>query len=261
MWPGGFCVTNGKRNGGLSILLLFACVLFGGCGREVEVFPQPGGASESGRVFRNANTGPIIVTFTSYPLKADAPPDGVRMAVQRSLGRFPCSAATFFWSERAMAERWLREQIDVRRQYGNPARLILAGHGIGATEASEVAKDVLSWNTGAEIVLLLTVDAVKSGRVSSAAGITGAATVGRIPGVNMNFVAYDGAPPPDRVHLWSHINYYQKGSSVYHGSPMPWAENHLLEDWTGMLNHGNADDFALPLMATDIRAAVERALR
>lgn len=253
-------MTNGKWKTCFSILFLFACVCVGGCGREVEVFPQPGGAGESGRILRNANTGPIVATFTSYPLKADAPPDGVRMAVQRSLGRFPCSYATFFWSDRAMAERWLREQIDIRRQYGYPARLILAGHGIGATEASEVAKDVLLWNTGAEIVLLLTVDAVKTGRVSTAAGITGAATVGRIPGVNMNFTAYDAAPLPDRVHLWTHVNYYQKNGS-YHGSPMPWAENHLLEDWTGMLNHGNADDFALPLMATDIRAALERALR
>ncbi|MCC8179823.1 MAG: hypothetical protein LIP23_02795 [Planctomycetes bacterium] len=228
--------------------------------QQVDMFPEPN-ANESARVARLADQGVVLATFASYPLRDDTPPDGVRAAMLRAIGGRPCSAATFYWSERALALRWIREQLELRRRNGWPPRLILAGHGLGATEASETAYDILREDTDVEIVLLLTVDAVKTGRIGSAAAVTGAATVGRIPGVNLNFTAYDAGPQPDGRKLWAHVNYYQTSSPMYSGAPMMHAENHHLEDWTGVLTHGSSDDFAMPLVAADLRAAIARGSR
>lgn len=239
----------------LAVILAALCA---GCGREVDAFPNPGDVSESGQIMRYADTGVVVVVFASFPLRDGVPPDGVRRAVAVSLGRRPCSAATFFWSENILAERWIEDQLERRRRAGLPPRLILAGHGLGASAASEMAKTVMARNQDVEIVLLLTVDAVKTGRIESAAGVAGSAIVNRLPGVNMNFIAYDAAPAPDGRRLWSHINYYQDKSQAYHGAAMPGAENHHIDDWTGALNHGDADDFVYPLLTVDIRAALER---
>lgn len=247
----------------LLIAALFACLLCaGGCVKEVDAFPEPGNAAESSRVLRNSATGPIIVTYAPFPFQSAAPEDGVRRAVAAVIGRAPCSAASFHYTEKATAERWLREQMEARRRNGWPVRVILAGHGLGGTEAAETARDIIVKDSSAEIVLLLTVDAVKPGRINYATGAAGAA-VTRISGVklNMSLVAYDMAPAPDGIRFWSHINYYQTQNSIYHGSSMPGAENHLLDDWSGYLNHGNVDDFAFPLLTADLRAAIARGLR
>lgn len=232
-----------------------------GCFTEVEPFPEPGGLSETTEVIRAESTGPVIVSYASYPLKRGAPPDGVRVAVFRAIGSTPCSAAAFFWSERDIALGWIEEQLILRRRRGEPPRLILAGHGLGATEASETAKEVLFRDRDVEITLLLTIDAVKTGRIGHAAGVTGNVLSRRIPGMNHSFTAYDAAPPPDGKTLLAHINYYQANSIYYHGTSMPGAENHLLGDWTGLLNHGNVDDFAIAYLVADLRQAIARSLR
>lgn len=232
-----------------------------GCGEEeIDVFPQPGNATESASVVRQAAEGPIVVTFASYPLRPSAPPDGIRAAMLRSLGRAPCSAASFYYSEKAVAERWIGDQVAARRRNGYPVRLILAGHGLGAAEAADTARDWLEKSPDAQVVLLVTVDAVKTaGRFTSAANVTGTAIAKHIPGVNMNFIAYDSAPTPDGQRFLSHVNYYQSRSEYYSGIPMAGAENHLLEDWTGVLNHASADDFAMPMVTADFRNAMRRA--
>ena len=208
-------------------------------------------------MIRLTETGPIVLSFASYPIRSNTPPDGIRAAVIRAAGRVPCSAATFFWSERQAAEGWLQGQIDARRRNGIPVRLIVAGHGLGATEAAEATRDILNQVPDAQVVLLLTVDAVRPGRIASAAGAA-SAMVNRLPGVNTSLNAYDSAPVPDGRRFLTHINYYQDVSQHYHGVAMPGAENHRLDDWTGLLNHGNADDFALPLLTADLYAALRR---
>lgn len=183
--------------------------------------------------------------------------------MQRSLDSRPCSAATFFWTERDRTRRWLFDQIESRRVANLPVRIILAGHGLGATEACELAKDLMRQyrDQGVEIALLVTVDAVKTNRIGSAAAVTGNALTRRIPGVDHNFTAYDAAPAPDGKRLWAHVNYYQSKTTYYHGTAMPHAENHRLDDWTGLLNHGNVDDFAFGFLVADFRQALQKARR
>ncbi len=247
--------------GWIGAFLLAAMLTAGGCGKEIDVFPEPGNATETVEILRTDARGCVAVSYSSYPLRPGSPPDGVRAALMRALGQTPCSAASFFWSERVMAERWINDQLTMRRNAGLPQRLILAGHGLGATEAAETAKDILARDPSVEIVLLLTVDAVKTGRLSSTAGTAGTAIANHVPGLKVNLVAYDSAPVPDGMRFWAHVNYYQARSESYHGGPMAGAENHRLEDWTGLLNHANADDFAMSLIAADIRVALQRGMR
>lgn len=241
---------------------LLAVLLLAGCGNEVEVFPEATGAADAGHVMRNSPTGCVVLAFSAYPFRPGAPLDGLTRAVEAAIGRVPCSAASFYWSEKAMAERWLVEQLRTRAQTGQPIRVILAGHGLGATEAIETAREIIHRTPNAEITMLLTLDAVKPGKINYAAGAAGAA-VNRLPGVkmNMSLVAHDTAPPVDGMRLLAHVNYFQTKNSVYHGMTIPGAENHHLDDWSGFLNHGNIDDFAYPLLAADIRAAVARGSR
>lgn len=261
MCHGEFFVTK-TGNSFLTFALAAALLAFAaGCGREVEPFPEPGASGESAEIIRAEATGPVIVAYASYPLKRGAPPDGVRTAVYRAIGNTRLSAASFFYSERDIAIDWVREQLDLRRRRNLPPRIILAGHGLGATEAAETAREILFHDRDVQIVLLLTVDAVKTGRLSHAAGVTGNVLSRRIPGVNHSFTAYDAAPPPDGNRLWAHINYYQTNSVNYHGTAMPGAENHQLTDWTGLLNHGNADDYAFSFLVGDLRHAIAESLR
>ena len=241
--------------------LAAAALLLPGCFPDgsVEPFPEPEGMGESGMVIRRAPAGPVIVTYASYPLRDGAPADGVRAAVMRAIGNANCSVASFYWSERARALKWIRDELDQRRRSGLPPRLILAGHGLGATEASETAREIIFNDRDVEIVLLLTVDAVKTGKIGSAAAVTGNALTHRIPGVKHSFTAYEAAPEPDARQLWAHVNYYQSRSVYYHGTAMPYAENHLIDDWTGLLNHGNADDFAMTFLVSDLRHALRAA--
>lgn len=245
----------------LALLLLSASLVMAGCFNDVEPFPEPEGVDDSSRILHTAVRGPIIVSFASSPMRKGAPPDGIRAAIQRSIENKPCSAATFFWAERDRTRGWLLEQFETRRAAHQPIRLILAGHGLGATEACELAKELMRQTQDVEIVLLLTVDAVKTNRIGSAAAVTGNALTKRIPGVDHNFTAYDAAPQPDGEKLWAHVNYYQSKSAYYHGTAMPYAENHRLDDWTGLLNHGNADDFAYTFLATDLRLALKEGRR
>ena len=250
----------GLAAGGTPLVLALLAVLplLPGCDRGIEAFPEPGDVAESVEIIRRSDAGPVIVAFSAYPLRGDAPPDGVRAAVVRSLGREPCSAAAFYWSERGLRDRWLREQIDRRRRRGETPRIILAGYALGAAEAAETARLLARSETGAVVSLLITVDALKTNRLSSAAGITGSVVAGRIPGVRVNFAAYDSAPVPDGSRLLAHVNYYQTTTELYQGAAMPGAENHLIRDRSGLLNHGNADDFVSPLVAADIRAVLAR---
>ncbi len=229
-----------------------------GCFGEVDAFPEPDAGKEKIKVIRSADTGPIIAAFSSYPMRAGAPPDGIETAMVQALGRMPCSAASVYWSERGLSLAWIKEQCELRRQNNEEPRLILAGHGLGATEASEVAKEIMFRDREVVIVLLLTVDAVKTSKISSAAGVTGNAVTRRIPGVKHSFTAYDASPHPDNKQLLAHINYYQTRSVYYHGAAMPAAENHRLDDWTGLLNHGNVDDFALTYLVSDLRNTLGR---
>jgi hypothetical protein len=236
---------------------ILVCLGFAGCGSEPDVFPEPGNATESAVIMREAEQGEIIVVYASYPLRPGAPPDGVRRAVQRAMGRGPCSSAAFYWSERTLSSRWIHSQIAERIRHGIAPRVILAGHGLGATTAAETARSLMRDQSGAVVSLLLTVDAVKTGKIGSAAGVTGTVIASSLPGVKANFVAYDAAPAPDGVRLLAHVNYYQT-SAGYNGAPMPGAENHHLFDPSGMLNHGNADDFAFAMLAGDLRGTLGR---
>ncbi len=238
------------------ILLLAALAWFiSGCFLESDGETATDSETEKTKieVIRNSDSGPIIVAFTAFPGRSEAPRDGVETAIVRSIGRMPCSAATVYWPERSLSLSWIREQCEKRRRGGQEPRLILAGHGLGATEASEVAKEIMFKDRDAVIVLLLTVDAVKTSKIGSAAGATGNVVTRRIPGVNHSFTAYDASPQPDGKQLLAHINYYQTRSVYYHGAAMPGAENHHLDDWTGLLNHGNVDDFALTFLIADLR--------
>jgi pimeloyl-ACP methyl ester carboxylesterase len=226
-----------------------------GCGGEPEAFPEPGDANESSAIIRETGGGDIIVVYSPYPLRRGAPPDGVRRAAQQAIGRGQCSAAAFFWSEKAMSIRWIRSQIAERIRFGLPPRVILAGHGLGATAAAETARTLCRDPSDVVVALLLTVDAVKTGPIGSAAGVTGSVIASSLPGVKVSFAAYDSAPAPDGLRLLAHVNYYQT-ATVYHGAPMPGAENHRLDDSTGVLNHGNVDDFAFPMLASDLRRAM-----
>lgn len=233
----------------------------GGCGKEIDVFPEPGSVTESADIIRADGRGCIVVSYSSFPIRKDSPPDGVRSAVLRALDSTPCSAAAFFWSERALAERWISEQISIRRNAGLPRRLILVGHGLGATEAAETAKNILAREADVEIILLLTVDAVRPGRLASTARTATTAIASHVPGVNLNLIAYDAAPVPDGHALWAHVNYYQEKSEYYHGKAMSGAENHLLDDQSGILNHATADDFAIASITADIRQALARGMQ
>ena len=214
---------------------------------------------ESGEVIRTADIGSVVVVYAPNPPKPGTPPDGVRSALLRAIGDAECSAATFYWSERTRAMRWIQDQLKQRRQRRMPPRLILAGQGLGATEASETAREIMFNDRDVEIVFLLTVDAVKTGRIGSAAAVTGNAIARRIPGVEHSFTAYDAAPEPDGLQLWHHVNYYQTKSVYNHGTSMPYAENHRIDDWTGLLNHNNAGDFSLTFLIADFRQALREA--
>ncbi len=245
----------------LALAALAAGCAGGGTGKSpgsADPFAEPRSRRESADIVREDSVGPVIVSYASAPLARNAPPDGVRAAVLRAIGDERLSAACFHWEEREAALRWIREQMDVRRRDGRPARVILAGHGLGATEASETARELLFRERDFEITLLLTVDAVKSSRYGGAAYAAGNAIVNRLPGVSHSFTAYDAAPVPDGRQVRAHINYYQNKSTTLHGAAMPGAENHLLADWTGVLNHGNADDFAMPNLIADLKYAVAR---
>jgi hypothetical protein len=253
-------VTRTDRHAFIPILLTLCLLLAAGClDTNAKPSPEPGGRDESEQIIRRGWSGPVVVTFSSSPLARGAPPDGVRAALLRALGDDECSAATFHWSARARSMRWIQERLEERRKIGRPPRLILAGHGLGATEAAETAREIMFDDRDVEIVLLVTVDAVKTGKIGGAAGVTGNAIARRIPGVDLNFTAYDAAPEPDGRQLWTHVNYYQAKSVYFHGSSMPYAENHRVDDWTGLLNHANADDFALPFLVADFREALRRA--
>lgn len=244
-----------------AIVLLSVALLLGGCSAEPEAFPDPGNVTESVEIIRRSETGHIVIAFSSYPLRADAPPDGVRSAIVRAIGRYPCSAAVFYWSERQLSDKWLREQIAIRFPRGEVPRIILAGYGLGATEAAETARALANDPSGIIVSLLVTVDALKTNRFTSAAGVTGSVIAGRIPGVKNNFTAYDSAPIPDGMRLLRHVNYFQRTTSLYHGAPMHGAENHLITDASGLLNHGGVDDIAAPLVASDIMAVFAREAR
>ncbi|MDR3210477.1 MAG: hypothetical protein LBU79_00995 [Planctomycetota bacterium] len=239
-------------------VILGVLLFLSGCAGEATPFPLPGDANEAAMVMRRTSQGPVLVIFSASPLRSDTPPDGIREAVARAIGGIDCSAAAFHWNERPLAERWLGQELTTRRSAGFPERLILAGHGVGATAAAETAAMVMASRPETVITLLLTVDAVKTGWLGSAAGVTGAALAKGLARVRVNYTAFDGAPPPDGRRLLRHINYYQNRGELYHGSPMPGAENHLLHDDTGLLNHGDIDDFALPLLERDIRSALPR---
>lgn len=240
------------------VFLLALMLSLQGCRGEVDVFAEPGAQTEKADVLRQGAAGCVLVSYASYPLRKDAPPDGVRAALMRAIDGQTCSAAAFYWTENLMAERWIREQLARRAAAGRPQQLILAGHGLGATAAAETARAIMASMPEAQILLLLTVDAVKTGRISSTAGYAGNQIANRM-GLRVNLVAYDGAPMPDNVRLLSHVNYYQNSSEYYHGAPMPGASNHHIADTSGVLNHADIDDFILPLAESDIAAALRRA--
>ena len=257
MWLGGYFVTRTSARI-LSLVLLALPLFAAGCMDAVNAFPAAENANEAALVMRRSVQGPVIVVFTPYPLRSDAPPDGVHAAVMKTSAGLNCSVAAFHWPERAMAERWIDEQIALRRSHGLRTRMIIAGHSLAAASASDLAREVAERRPDAVVTLLLTVDAVRSGRISSAAGTAGAVIGGKLQGVKISLVAYDAAPPVDGRRLLRHINYYQQKTPLYHGAEMSGAENHLLSDSTGLLNHANVDDFAFSLMVGDLRAALGR---
>lgn len=233
--------------------------LLQGCADTAATTPAESvSVSRSSEALRLDTAGCVIVSFSSNHFGKDAPPDGVRAAVLRATDSERCSAASFVWTETASARRWAQEQLSIRAAAGRPQKLILAGHGTGASTAAETARAVMATRPDVQIVLLLTVDAVKTGRISSTAGYAGNQIANRV-GWNVNLVAYDNAPAPDGARLLSHINYYQNESGYYHGAPMPSAENHLVADTSGLLNHGDVDDFVVPLVTADIATAIRRA--
>jgi hypothetical protein len=209
-------------------------------------------------VLRETPAGCAAAIFSPLPLVRGASSRGMERAVLRAFGSLPGSAAVFAWQRQDQARDWLRRQADLRRQSGLPVRLILAGHGLGGAAAAETARFILDREPDSELVLLLTVDAVKTGRLERVAGAAGSAIAGSLPGVSANFVAYDAAPVPDGRRFWFHVNYYQDRTPLCRGAPLPGAENHLIHDETNLLVHENAEDFVFPFLVADFRAALER---
>lgn len=237
--------------------------LLSGCNSDSESFPEPGDATESMAVTKSSSRGPIVAVFCPNPLRNGSPPDGVRRAALDATRRIDCSLASFYWTERAMADRWLDEQCALRRQNGEVPVVMLAGHSLGATEAAEAERRIQRRDPETVTLLLVTVDAIKTGKIGAKAGVTGtvigmASPVGKS---KLNFTSYDSAPEPNGRNFLRHVNYYQTKVNLYKGSPMPDAENHPLSDTGKTLNHGNADDFAYPMILSDFRQALGRTAR
>ncbi|MDR1533677.1 MAG: hypothetical protein LBU64_01060 [Planctomycetota bacterium] len=215
----------------------------------------------SARVLRNTAAGCVTAIFVAAQ-PGDSPfPDGMARAALHALGTGPGSLAVFHWSRQREAGEWIGEQLAARRNSGYPLRLILAGHGEGGGVAGDLAQSILAAEAEAELVLLLTVDAIKTGRIQAAAGAAGNAIALGLPVAVPNFLAYDSPPLPDGRRFWRHVNYYQDRDRLRRGMPLPGAENHLLGDRGGYPGHDNLADFALPLLAADFRIALERGWR
>ena len=237
--------------------VILCCLLLAssGCNNAPEEFAKPGVASERMQIISESRSGPILVVFTAFPLQDSAPPDGVRKAVSESSFYRTSSSAAFFWSERELSGRWLSEQIAARQKNGETPRLIIAGYSLGATEAAETARRLLKRYPDVQIELLITVDAIKTGKISSAVGVTGSviSMANPVPGKNIVFTSYDSAPEPDGRRFKKHVNYYQSNSRIYHGAAMPAAVNQRLTASSQALNHGNSDDYARPFIMADLR--------
>ena len=240
-------------------MILALCLAGIAGGGEGRFLPRTTGERDNAfLILREMPAGCVAAIFSPLLFVPGAPPRGMGRAILQAFGQLPGSAAVFTWQRQGQARDWLRRQADNRRRSGLPVRLILAGHGLGGAAAAETARFILDREPDSEVILLLTVDAVKTGRVERAAGAAGSAIAGSLPGVSANFVAYDAAPIPDGRRFWFHVNYYQNRTPLCRGARLPWAENHLLHDTMNFLNHENAEDFAFPFLVADFRAALER---
>ena len=244
----------------VSILLLVA-----GCGQEQEVVPVAKKPSERALLLKQSGTGPVALVMVPHPIIGKAPADGVRRALARAVTGKDCTAAAFIFSEEAAAEKWLLKECERRRKAGIMPQVILGGHSLGATAASEIAKHVLGRTSDVVVRMLVTVDAVKTGPVGAPTGMASTVlTLGNpIPGKHVYFFAYDSTPRLDARRMLAHVNYYQLQTKLYHGKPIRSAsENHqVITRPKDTVNHGNVDDYAFPMIFSDFRQALQQGVR
>nr|MBN2711214.1 hypothetical protein [Planctomycetota bacterium] len=249
------------------LLLLAALIFLSGCQeKETDPFADIGtvmpGAGE--KVYRISSQGVVMLGITSHPLDDDGPLSAIHRAVKLASSEAPCSAAVYDYSDRVNAAAWLASECNRRIRAGRVTRVVLVGHSIGATAAGEIARQLVEKKNSVQVFLLVTVDAIKSGAISSTTGITSTILTlnNPIPGMKSYFTSYDGTPPVDGVRLVSHVNYYQGNTTIYHGCPMAGAsENHLVTTVpVDAVNHGNVDDYAYPMILGDLRVAVRKGM-
>ncbi len=239
--------------------VLASLIAMTGCARQAEPISIADTPSERAVRIRAADMGPVAVVLTPHPLALI--PGGVRRALSDASEGTPCTAAAFFYTEQRRAEQWILDLCAKRRKAGEQPRVILAGHSLGATAASEAAKRILRRTDDVCIELLVTVDAIKTSTLGTTTGMgaTVLTLANPIPGKHAYFIAYEDTPDVDGQRVRAHVNYYHLETKLYHGGPIRTAtENHrICGEPERVLNHGNIDDYAYPL----IRADFERALQ
>lgn len=228
-----------------------------GCLREPE--PKTSFGTIPQRILRSEPEGPIALILLPHPLSPQGGIPALEQALVESMREGKGSGAVFFYAARSLWEPWLTHEIASRREKGIKPQLILAGHSWGGSAVCELTKRLLARESDVTILLLVTVDAIKSTRIGATAGMAASAIgkVNPIPGVDINAIAYTNAPPVDGTRLIRHTNYYQDQIRLCRGAPMEGAsENHRITSHPPeAINHGNVDDYAYPFLVADFRAA------
>ncbi|GEM_PF-6931583 len=194
-------------------------------------------------VVQSAREGPIIAVFPGAQTPVDGLAYGLRLALDRAMEAGPCSAAIFGVDEAARAHIWIHREGMRRKANEREAETVLVGYGLGGGVACDLTRDLADEGEGLDVVLLVTVDALR-----------------RLPAGLRSPVAYSDSPAEIDGGVIRHVNYYQMATAFVHGAAMTGAtENHeVSRAWPRAVSHANVDDYVAPLVAADLRWAVDR---